>query len=128
MVPASTFETYGFDTRGAYSIATLPLARDEAADARFQLLPGEIDDLAAGQVIERAGLDPVHQLGRLARGRDHVEEPPRAGRPRLQVEHAPGQDVAAPEVVEQPAVEAEFPQALLNGGTGRTSRRISSCR
>ena len=65
-------------------------------------------------MVERAGLDAVHQLARLALGGDEVEEPPAAGRLLVKAQDPPRQDVAAPEIVEQPAVETELAQARLN--------------
>ena len=85
-----------------------------SATPGLELLPGEVDRLLAGQVVERGGLDPVDQLARGPLGGDEVEEPPRAGRLLIQAEHPAGQHVAATEIVQEPAVEAELGQALLD--------------
>src|SRR5262249_38409680 len=90
------------------------VAAEQVPEPRLQLLPAEIDLLRAGQMVERPRLDPVDQLARLAPGGDHTIQPSRAHGLVVQVEHAPGQHVAAPEVVEQPAIEVEAAQGRLD--------------
>ena len=99
-------------------------ALDHRGHAGFELLPGEVDRLLAGQVVERGGLDPMDQLPGGAPCGDEVEEPPRARRLLVEAEHPTGQHVAAPEVVEQPAVEAELGQTLLDRGEVEHGRSL----
>src|SRR5260370_41061026 len=61
-------------------------------------------------------LDAVNQLARLA-GCGDVVEPAAGKHGRIGQDHyAPGQDIEAAEVVEEPAVETELADGRLNGG------------
>src|SRR5262249_15555533 len=74
-------------------------------DTRLQFLPAQIDGGFTGEGIERAGLNAMNQLARLALSRDVVEPPSREHYVFSDAEHAPRQDVEPAEIVEKPAVK-----------------------
>ncbi|WP_433983681.1 hypothetical protein [Tunturiibacter empetritectus] len=97
-------------------MASLGLACEESFDLRFELLPGGVDGLCAGQGVESSGFDAMDQLLRLAVRGDEVE--PAAGDVGVGVEAEDrvGEGVAVVVVVEEPAVDFIFSEGLLDGG------------
>jgi hypothetical protein len=65
-------------------------------------------------VIESTSLNPVNELSRLALGGDEIK--PAAGTHLVvrQANHPATQDIAAAEIVEEPAVESEFAKRGLD--------------
>ena len=89
-------------------------ARQHRLQASGQLLPARIEPLDAGQRVQPALLDAMHQLARLARGGHKVVPAPRDVGLLVQAEDAPGDGVAVMMVVEEPAVEAGLADCRLN--------------
>ena len=85
-------------------------------DAGFQFLPSQVDGFFTRQMVESSLFDPVHQFLRWTVGRHAVEKPARSDRLISQIENATGQNIAASEIVQQPAVELKLFQGLLYGG------------
>src|SRR6266496_3411640 len=67
-------------------------------------------------MIERAALDPVHELPRLAPGRHIVEPAPRAHLIVGKTNDAASQQIAAAKIIDQPAVETELAKGGLDFG------------
>ena len=81
-----------------------------------QLLPARVLALGAGQGVEMAGLDAVHQLARLALGGHNVIPAPCDHQVLGKSEHAIGNGVAVVVVVKQPRIDFLLVQGGLNGG------------
>jgi hypothetical protein len=80
-----------------------------------ELAPRQVDELSAGQRVERVSFYRVDDLGRLAVGRD-VVEPPARRVPLVEAEDVDADRVAAAEAVEEPAVEAALGECGLDAG------------
>ena len=65
-------------------------------------------------MIEDALFDAMHQLFRLAAGRDEVEPAPRGMGLLGNADDAASQHVEAAKIVEQPAIDAIFPDRRLH--------------
>ncbi len=100
--------------RGEYCMAMLGVAGEDGLEAGFELLPGGVLGLGAGEGIEAAGLDAVDELFGLADGGDEVE--PAAGDVQVvaEAEDAIADGIAIVMVVEQPAVYLGVAQCRLN--------------
>src|SRR5690606_10634632 len=97
---------------------------DKLPDAGFELLPAEVDRAIAGEMVEDAVLNAVDELVRLPVGRDPVKPAARGGQIFREMRDAPGEDVEAAEVVEEPAVEVEGLESGLNGGEVEHGSRV----
>src|ERR1039457_5603150 len=83
-------------------------------ETRRQFLPARILTLRAGQRIQPALLDAVHQLAWFALRRDKVIPAARDVRLLVQTQDAASNRIAMMVVVTQPAVETGFAQGSLN--------------
>src|SRR5262245_31377863 len=65
-------------------------------------------------MIERTRFNSMNELSRLTGGGHKVKPPPRSDLIVAKIENAPRQQIAAAEIVDQPAVEAELLQSGLD--------------
>ena len=93
------------------------LPRQQTAEAGFERLASRIVLGGAGKMRERAPLDGVHELARLAAGGNQIEPAPCRQVPGLPGDRRDvGRDrVQPPEVVEQPGVESVGGERGLDG-------------
>ena len=84
-------------------------------EAVEELLPSGVLFFGAGQGIEVAGFDLVHQLRRLALGRDEIVPAARDHQAFRKSEHAVGDRVAMMVIVEEPGVDVTLGESVLNG-------------
>ena len=113
-MPASTIETYMMALLGEYCMAMRLAPPSMASRPDGQFLPAGVEALGAGERVEPALLDAMHELARLAGGGDEVV--PAAGDVGLgiEAEDAFADGVAVVMVVEKPAVVAGVAQRRLN--------------
>ncbi len=88
-------------------------AADEARKILVQLVQAGVDQLLAGQSIERAGFDAMHQLARSPSAGNEVKPAARA-HAAVQPQDASGNGIAMMKIVEEPAVQAGGSQLFLN--------------
>jgi hypothetical protein len=103
-------------------------AGEHGFEAGVQFLPARILGFAAGQRVEAALLDAVHQLARLARGGNEVVPAARDVGLRVEAKNARGDGIAMVVVVEEPAVEGGVAESGLDcveihTGIGYAGRR-----
>ena len=81
----------------------------------MQFLPTGIEGFGAGQCVEAALLNAVHELARLAGGGNEVVPAARDVRFWVEREDLRGDGIAMMVIVEEPAVERGFAQSGLDG-------------
>src|SRR6266705_5247993 len=79
-------------------------------------LPRQVKPALAGDLVQGVRFNLVENLVRSSLRGYQVVPAPRHVAGRIELQDAGGQGVAAPKVVEQPAVKPGFPEGLLDGG------------
>ena len=84
----------------------LPTASQERGEECPLLFPSEIWVRRTRQFVQDVRFDSVHQFDRLSRGRNPIVPTPRDMPRRIEQQHPIGQGIAAPKIIEQPAIES----------------------
>jgi hypothetical protein len=91
-----------------------PGACDKFLHTVDELLPLQVHDGGARQVIECTRLNAVNKFPRFAFGRYKIKESARAGLATVELQHASREGVVSAKVVEQPGVDLEVAKSGLN--------------